>query len=235
MLKPSAVLFDYGNTLARSKICDIAKGIERILEVTYNPDNIGIDTIFAKAEELEKETLVVNQTCSMELYLVNTYRYIFEYYGMKFNIDDKQIERLFREAIFQYRPTEGIIEILNYLQKNIIKIGVLSNMEFSSETLSREIAQKFPNIKFEFIIASADYNFRKPSPRIFALAKRKLGNNVENIWYAGDKIIDDVKGATQADMTPVWYNPDNIRCDCDLNCIQINNWLQLIDIIKKGG
>lgn len=234
MLKPSTVLFDYGNTLVKSKECNIARGIEKILEVSYNPDNIGVDTILAKAEELEKETIAVNEKCSIELYLVNTYRYIFEYYGIKFNVGDKQIERLFREAIFQYRPTEGIMELLEYLQKSNIRIGVLSNMEFSGETLSEEIARKFPNVKFEFIIASADYCFRKPSPRIFALAKRKLGEDTENIWYAGDKIVDDVKGSTQANMTPVWYNPDNIKCDCDINCIQISNWSQLIDLIKKG-
>ena len=81
-------------------------------------------------------------------------------------------------------------------------------------------------------MASADYGVRKPHPRVFDIASRKMGLEPQDIWFIGDKHQFDVKGAITAGMHPVWYNPRNGKPDPQYDCLEINHWQDFIKIIE---
>ena len=45
--------------------------------------------------------------------------------------------------------------------------------------------------KFESIIASSDYMFRKPNPMLFELALKKAGLNAGDVWFCGNNIKEE--------------------------------------------
>ena len=230
---PEAVLFDYGGTLAVSDVCRLEKGIAKILEISEHPDGARTDSILKLIDELYEETGPLNREHSVEFRFDSLYRYAFEYYHVKFDVSDDRIENLFRDAIYDYRPTEGIADLLQYLYRAGIRTAVVSNMEFSGEALKREIDRILPQNHFEFVIASSDYCFRKPSSRIFDLAKKKLSAR-SDIWYAGDSLECDVRGAARAGMIPVWYNPGREKAEIPAECIDIAGWRGLIAGLEEG-
>ena len=49
-----------------------------------------------------------------------------------------------------------------------------------------------------------DRKYEKPAPDIFLYAAAQLGVKPEELYYVGDNPINDVTGARNAGMVPVW-------------------------------
>lgn len=96
-------------------------------------------------------------------------------------------------------------KMLDYINDRDIRSGVISNIGWSGSALTERINRLLPKNKFEFIIASSDYMFRKPSPMIFELALKKAGLNASDVWFCGDNIKADIEGSAGVGIFPVWY------------------------------
>lgn len=121
------------------------------------------------------------------------------------------------------------------MDKRGIRKGIISNISFTGDIIRYELNKHMPDISFDFIIASVDYCFRKPSSRIFELALKKAGLSCREVWYAGDRYEYDVKGAAACQLHPVWYNTcgSDKESSCDISFLYITNWSELIEIIEK--
>ncbi len=61
---------------------------------------------------------------------------------------------------------------------------------------------------FDTIILSVEVGFEKPQKEIFQIALQKLGiNNPAQAMHVGDSPITDVKGARNAGLIPVLFDP----------------------------
>ncbi len=85
---------------------------------------------------------------------------------------------------------------------------------------------------FSFVISSADYGVRKPDPRIFNVAVKKMNLEPSAIWFAGDKLEYDVKGAIQSRLFPVWYNPKGQPNSEGYDCLEITSWREFNEKLK---
>lgn len=98
--------------------------------------------------------------------------------------------------------------------------------------------------KFEFVIASSEYMFRKPKPILFELTLKKAGLCVEDVWFCGDNIKADVEGSAAVGIFPIWYENDTVenprrgqnkgilpKC----KYLHIHDWLELTDILEELG
>ena len=103
------------------------------------------------------------------------------------------------------RPTEGIHTLLDLLAVRGIRTGVISNLSFSGSALRARLVRLLPNHRFEFILATSEYVFRKPSPRIFRLALTMAGLEPHEVWYCGNNPACDIAGAAACGIQPVWY------------------------------
>ena len=98
-----------------------------------------------------------------------------------------------------------------------------------------------PHNDFEFIIASSEYMFRKPSPLLFELALKKANLEPGEVWYCGDTIEFDVAGASGAGIFPVWfesevachYKEQGVIKESELEHLHITDWLELIDVLER--
>lgn len=132
-------------------------------------------------------------------------------------------------------PTTHIESFLEFLYDHKIRTSVISNISFSGELLKKRINRYIPFNKFEFIIASSEYVFRKPHKRIFELALRKAGLDCSDVWYCGDNAVCDVDGAADCGIFSVWYKGAMEECNKSIpkkKCLEISDWNELIDILK---
>lgn len=57
---------------------------------------------------------------------------------------------------------------------------------------------------FDLIIVSEETGIKKPDPRIFEMAVRKLAVKPEECIYIGDHPINDIQGASEIGMKTIW-------------------------------
>ena len=237
MKKPSMIIFDYGGTLVKETPFNGIDGTKAMFH--YATSEYGIDTMkhlnsviddcFQRVQKVVKQT-------NYEYPYLAVQRYACDYVGINFTKSDIEMEKVYWDHASRANIAEGAQELLDYLVYNHIRIGVISNIAFSGENLKKRLEELFPDITFEFIIASSNYIFRKPDTELFQLAVNQAGNiDTEDIWYCGDQYEVDIKGAMNIGIRPIWLNSlevDTIKTDERI--ISIHNLRELIYYINTG-
>ncbi|KAL7900208.1 HAD-like domain-containing protein [Trichoderma sp. SZMC 28014] len=104
------------------------------------------------------------------------------------------------------RPTAGSVEVLVRLREHGYLIGIITNGQVEDETDKVKAIGILPLINR--IITSEEAGYQKPDPGIFRFAIKKLGLNiVKRTYMIGDSASSDVKGALDAAMAPIMYDP----------------------------
>ncbi|WP_343613373.1 HAD family hydrolase [Flavobacterium sp.] len=123
------------------------------------------------------------------------------------NNSDEQIEICFECMINEYReictlktkPYDGIVELLENLTSQNIKMAVFSN---KADELTKKIASEiFPN-HFDAAVGLSTEALKKPNPFEALAIGKKWNLNPEEILFVGDSDID-MQTAVNANMFPV--------------------------------
>ena len=61
---------------------------------------------------------------------------------------------------------------------------------------------------FNLSIRADEAGIAKPDRGIFDLTWEKLGCQSSNVIHTGDSLENDVQGAINAGVEPIWFNPD---------------------------
>lgn len=160
-------------------------------------------------------------------------RLLFETLGVSFDISYAGLEREFWHATVNYKPVNGIFDLLDTLEKDSIKTGIVSNGAFTGTTLEEELAKHNLAHRFSFIITSAEYGFRKPHRRIYQVAVKKMDLEPQDIWLIGDKMEYDIKGAFNFGLFPVWYNHRHEQGNRDYEYLEIKSLSELKERIES--
>lgn len=210
MKRPKMILFDYGQTLVNEERFDGVRGTEAVLQYcTGNKYHLTAEQIQQEANAINNE-LGRFDPAKRHLFQVEAPNYMFTAYlyeslGIQLSLTSEQVDRVFWDAAAPGKPTEGIVEFLEYLREQEVRTGVISNISFNGRVVEQRIRGLFPEHNFEFILATSEYLFRKPNRRIFRLALEKADLEPENAWYIGDQYECDIVGAAGAGLFPVWY------------------------------
>lgn len=239
MKNPEMILFDYGHTLVYEKMESCQKGIEAVMQYAVeNRSGVSAGEIVLLADKLFYMAAEARDV-QMELSQQTMNRYIYTYFGIELSLTPVETESLFWDHFSPGQAMPGVAEMLERLNREGIRTGVISNISFSSAALKRRIDQLLPDNRFEFIIASADYMLRKPNAMLFELALRKAGLPAEAVWYCGDSLYFDIQGAHGAGLYPVRYespieNPYQSRLMAEEPSFpyhHITHWSQLPDLL----
>jgi len=233
MKKPSGVIFDLGDTVLQHYMVNWIPANEAILGFTETETSITPEELQNIANRINAEFEQVRIESMIEQDVITFYRLLFETAGISLSISHEEAARICWNTAYAFSPEEGIYDVLDTLERHDIKTGILSNAAFSGTLLEEELEKHDLLRRFSFIISSADYGVRKPHPRFFNIATRKIGLEPEDIWFVGDKPQFDIKGAIAAGMHPVWYNPRDGKSDPQYDCMEINHWNEFIEIINS--
>jgi putative hydrolase of the HAD superfamily len=233
MQTPSGVLFDFGDTILNVESFDPAAGRKKLLEFAKNASHLTIEDIQRSADDIYGEVNRIKEESLIEVAWQILDRLLFETLGVSFNISYSELEKECWQAGVKMTPADGIVDVLDTLEKNKIKTGIISNTIFSGAVLEEELTRHNLAHRFSFIISSADYGFRKPHNRIFQIAVSKMNLKTQDIWFVGDKLDYDVKGAFNYGLYPVWYNPQNKSGKSDYEYLEIRDWYQFQNKIES--
>lgn len=208
---------------------------KRILELELVKDTSGltVEDIMRAAGELYTEVTRFRDESMIEFGWQSFDRLLFETLGISFKLGYAELEKEFWDTLYQYTPADGIFDVLDTLEKNGIKTGIISNTGYTGGLLEEELARHNLAHRFSFLIASADYGFRKPHRRIFQVAVKKMNLKPQEIWFVGDNLEYDVKGAIDYGLYPVWYNARNEPGKPDYEYLEVSDWYAFKDKIES--
>lgn len=133
---------------------------------------------------------------------------------------------------------EDVKYTLNELQKQGIKMYILSNSIFTGKSI-RRLLEDFKILQFfNQIFSSADYKVRKPSEQFYQIAINEIllenhEDKKEDILYVGNDYITDVMGATSMGLNTVWYNVNHLPNQNKISIMEIDDFKQLIEIVQR--
>jgi phosphoglycolate phosphatase len=155
------------------------------------------------------------------------------------NNDEKHIDHCYQLMIEEYsnnctrktKAYDGIIELLDQLISNNIKLSVFSN---KSDELTKKITTDlFPGY-FDNIVGLSVEALKKPNPFEAIEISKRLGFKTEEIIFVGDSGID-MQTATNANMLAVgvsWgYRPEEELIATGAKYV-INNALDLMKVLQ---
>jgi putative hydrolase of the HAD superfamily len=225
--KPLGVLFDLGNTVIELASQDHLEGNRRMLEFADINPGVSAEDALASINEGFSWYDSVRDESMQETSFACINRLVYDTLGVTFSIGFDELESVFWKGALAYKPVEGIFELLDILDAGAIKTGIISNSIFSGAVLEDELRKHNLEHRFSFLIASADYGIRKPHPYIFRAALQKLGFAPRDVWFIGDILEYDIRGALDAGIFPVWLNRRGEVATVNGDYLEVTDLLQL--------
>lgn len=242
MKYPKMIIFDYGHTLLWEPGWDTARGERELFKyVTKNPDGCTVEDMRKWAEIIFGEYAMTIRSLGFDISGQVGNRVLYDYLGLEFSLTPLEQETVFWDGASSGAVMPGAAEMLNYVNSHNIRSAVISNLLWSGEALKIRFDRLLPNNRFEFVMTSSDYFFRKPSRFLFEIAIRKSGLLPDEIWYCGDNPGIDAAGAHAAGIFPVWYDNDtddrSERKSHDFipnfDHLHIHEWYELTEMLDK--
>jgi putative hydrolase of the HAD superfamily len=131
----------------------------------------------------------------------------------KMQIDESRVPPGIGDAYLKIAPDKAKVvpfthEILSYLHPKY-HLHIISN-GFDDVQHRKMKAAKIHHL-FQHIITSDNSGFRKPQKGIFEFAMKQAGASGADSLFIGDNPETDVKGAINAEMDHVFYNPKKLE------------------------
>ncbi len=239
---PKMIIFDYGHTLLYEPDWNTDRGNEALLKYAVkNPNNCTVEDITKGAELIfgEHVAKVRKQGYDISGQIAN--RTLYDYLGIGFSLSPVEMETVFWDNASSGAIMPGADKMLDYLNENGIRTAVISNLLWSGDALAKRLNRLIPNNKFEFVMTSSDYFICKPNHILFDIALLKAGLSAKDVWYCGDNPQNDVEGAAQVGIYPIWYdnsidkdyidraNEKQPKCDH----LYIHEWYEMIEVLEN--
>ena len=143
MNRPKAVLFDYGQTIADEQAFDGVRGTAAVLgHAVVNRLNMTAEAVQRLANELNNDIgrydPKTRNLYQLEVHNHPFQRYLYEYCGIELSLTPSEIERVFWDHASPAVPTAHIAALLDYLDGQGIRTGVISNISYSGRRLGRQ-------------------------------------------------------------------------------------------------
>ena len=235
------ILFDYGHTLLYEPGFDFLRGEEALFEyVVSNEKGLTPKEAYDFSQDLYDRIGIVRDM-GLELHQWQFQRFLYEYLGIEFSVSPIEAERIFWNNVSAGAIMPNADKMLDAVNAHGIRSGVISNIGFSGTALTERINRLLPKNRFEFVISSSEYMFRKPSPMLFELALRKAELEAEDVWFCGDNVEADIEGSAAVGIFPVWYeaiiaeNPQrgqNGGAEPSCEHLHIHDWRELISVLE---
>ena len=237
---PKMILFDVGGTLFKGNNFSLENGFEALRLSAKNPDATTTEYLVKRWNEYVEDVGRPRSKSGLilEISLSAVLKHVTMAAGLGFDISIYEQEEIFDRHNSDRAVIDGIPELLKALKTAGIRTAIISNNMMSGESLALAVKHWIPESDFEFCLTSADILYCKPSKYIFDVALGYAHLKPEDCWYCGDGFVPDVEGASESEITPIFYNKD-AESSCEikeingLSYLTINHWNALTDIIKQ--
>ena len=214
--KIDSIFFDHGGTLFDyyPSNAEVWANVAKRLGVTIHPDDPriqkGMRNQVQKYEKLDKDFLELSK---LELQKLNSLVLVAMGVETEGSFDIVNAEFTAREQgkLFQIYPDAP--DTLRQIKQKGVKIGLISNIEQNLAPKRRQSLQENDILHyFDVIILSGEVGVKKPDREIFDIALREIGTtNPGEAMHVGDSLRADVRGARNAGIIPILFDPYDIH------------------------
>ena len=102
--------------------------------------------------------------------------------------------------------------LLEALRRRGLALGVVSNATAPPKDLHSELAESGIAERIDYAVFSSEAGHAKPGAELFQRALDALGACAETALFVGDRLYEDVRGASELGMTTVqalWFRADD--------------------------
>ena len=243
MQRPKMILFDYGHTLALEPVQDYLRGHRRVIELAAeNPLGMTGEALHEYSQRLYAELFAQLRPLDLETDGLKLDACIYDTLRLRFGMRPEEVELERWRATEPIYPMEGVEAFLELCAQLGIRMAIISNLSFSGHALTERIREILPRHigLFEFILASSESVYRKPSRHIFERALALAGLDAGDCWFTGDDVVCDIEGAANAGIFPVWFHVP-IRCTYkkppghEPRCehLTVESWAQFGELLRS--
>ncbi len=160
--------------------------------------------------------------------------YRFQEFFKQINLEYNDYKRA--NELFQYGLAnavaliENVYDIIKYLYHKEYQLYIVTNglIKLQKPRITNSKISKY----ISDIIVSEEVNSCKPNPEIFNVLLNKINMKSNEVIMIGDSLEKDIKGAENANIKAIWYNPNNSSNDTDISpYYQITNLMELKEIL----
>lgn len=150
---------------------------------------------------------------------------------LKLDGDAQAATQHFFRDLSKREPYPETDEAVADVQKRC-RTALLSNADDGFLMPNLELLQ----VGFETILSSEQAQIYKPRPELFQMILGRLGVSPGETAYVGDRQLEDVFGATQMGMHPIWINRDDrpLHPDLPTPTHRISSLSELPKLLDKG-
>jgi len=207
-----SIFFDYGGTLFDyyPSNTEIWAKIANRLGVPIQPEDPRIrEGLRLQSQEFDKIDKEFRELSEDELHRLNCFVLAAMGVDVERSREIVNAEFIAREQGKMFQIYPDATETLRQIKQKGIKIGLLSNVGRRMASSRRPSLQEYGILRyFNAIILSAEVGVWKPDKKIFELALREIGTtNPGEAIHVGDSLKADVRGARNAGLIPVFFDP----------------------------
>ena len=121
------------------------------------------------------------------------------------------------------------VDVIKQLKQRGYILGMITNGNSKLQNTKLDTA----GIRglFDVVVVSDDIGIWKPEAGIFEYAMNKVGVTAEQSVYVGDHPVNDIQGALNARMQPVWMNYGSFAGQATEGVPSIENIRELLDML----
>lgn len=121
------------------------------------------------------------------------------------------------------------VDVIKQLKQRGYILGMITNGNSKLQNTKLDTA----GIRglFDVVVVSDDIGIWKPEAGIFEYAMNKVGVTAEQSVYVGDHPVNDIQGALNARMQPVWMNYGSFAGQATEGVPGIENIRELLDML----
>lgn len=158
------------------------------------------------------------------------FKELFSQINLKYN-DYKKANELFQYGLSSsVALIDGAYNIIKYLYEKNYKLYVVTNglVKLQKSRINNSEISKY----ISDIIVSEEVHCSKPSPERFNVLLNKINLRSDEVIMVGDSLEKDIKGANNANIKSIWYNPENNENHTEIKSYsQITNLIELKELL----
>ncbi|PCF78600.1 haloacid dehalogenase [Staphylococcus intermedius] len=201
------MIFDLDDTLY-----DQLSGFEYAYYRHFGDTEIGVERLYRHFCLYSEELFEATQTGALSLADMHIIRITRAVADFDIELPEEKARAFQRDYEYAQQhialsPT--MIEMLQYLVRNDVKLGLLTNGESDRQRAKMKALGLNQYIPESNMFVSAELHMSKPDPAIFETVGKQLEVDSSEPYFIGDHFDNDIFGAMQVGWKTIWFNRRN--------------------------